>query len=167
MIILERRVKKTYIISTIVENKPGVLHKASNMFRCRGFNIDSISVGPTEHKDLSRMTITIKGDSATVEQVVKQLAKLIDVIKVSALSLGSTVVRELALVKLHVADARARSDIINYANVFRSRVVDVAPGSITVEVTGSPDKIDAFITLASTFGIKEIARTGITALVRG
>ncbi|MCP8303991.1 MAG: acetolactate synthase small subunit [archaeon] len=154
-------------MSTIVENKPGVLHKASNMFRCRGFNIDSISVGPTEHKDLSRMTITIKGDSATVEQVVKQLAKLIDVIKVSALSLGSTVVRELALVKLHVADARARSDIINYANVFRSRVVDVAPGSITVEVTGSPDKIDAFITLASTFGIKEIARTGITALVRG
>ncbi|MCP8311250.1 MAG: acetolactate synthase small subunit [Candidatus Methylarchaceae archaeon HK01B] len=164
---LEGRVKRTYIISTIVENRPGVLHKASNMFRCRGFNIDSISVGATERKDLSRMTITIRGDSATVEQLVKQLAKLIDVIKVSVLSPGSTVVRELALVKLYVADGRARSDIINYANVFRSRVVDVAPGSITVEVTGSPDKIDAFITLASTFGIKEIARTGITALVRG
>ncbi|MCP8312267.1 MAG: acetolactate synthase small subunit [Candidatus Methylarchaceae archaeon HK02M1] len=164
---MEGRVKRTYIISTIVENRPGVLHKASNMFRCRGFNIDSISVGATERKDLSRMTITIRGDSATVEQLVKQLAKLIDVIKVSVLSPGSTVVRELALVKLYVADGRARSDIINYANVFRSRVVDVAPGSITVEVTGSPDKIDAFITLASTFGIKEIARTGITALVRG
>ncbi len=164
---LEGRVKRTYVISTIVENRPGVLHKASNMFRCRGFNIDSISVGATERKDLSRMTITIRGDSATVEQLVKQLAKLIDVIKVSVLSPGSTVVRELALVKLYVADGRARSDIINYANVFRSRVVDVAPGSITVEVTGSPDKIDAFITLASTFGIKEIARTGITALVRG
>jgi len=137
------------------------------MFRCRDFNIDSISVGPTERKDLSRMTITIDGDRATVEQLVKQLSKLIDVLKVSVLSPGSTVVRELALVKLHVTDAKARSDIINYANVFRSRVVDVASGSITIEVTGSPDKIDAFLTLASTFGIKEIARTGITALVRG
>ena len=164
--ILESRVR-TYIISTIVENKPGVLHKASNMFRCRDFNIDSISVGPTERKDLSRMTITIDGDRATVEQLVKQLSKLIDVLKVSVLSPESTVVRELALVKLHVTDAKARSDIINYANVFRSRVVDVASGSITIEVTGSPDKIDAFLTLASTFGIKEIARTGITALVRG
>lgn len=164
--ILESRVR-TYIISTIVENKPGVLHKASNMFRCRDFNIDSISVGPTEREDLSRMTITIDGDKATVEQLVKQLSKLIDVLKVSVLSPESTVVRELALVKLHVTDAKARSDIINYANVFRSRVVDVASGSITIEVTGSPDKIDAFLTLASTFGIKEIARTGITALVRG
>lgn len=164
---MEENYKKIQIISTIVENKPGVLHRASNMFRCRNFNIDSISVGPTEIKDLSRMTITINGDKATIEQLVKQLGKMVDVIKVSVLTLEKSVVRELALIKLHVSDSKARSDIINYANVFRSRVVDVAPGSITVEITGSPNKIDAFITLASTFGIKEMARTGITALNRG
>jgi acetolactate synthase-1/3 small subunit len=159
--------EETYIISTIVENKPGVLYRFSNMFRRRGFNIDSISVGPTERKDLARMTVTINGDDTLVEQVVKQLSKLIDVIKVSVLSPKNAVVRELALVKLHVADANARSDIINYANVFRARVVDVSPGSVTIEVVGSSDKIDAFISLATIFGIKEIARTGITALVRG
>ena len=164
MIVIE---EKNYIISTIVENKPGVLYRASNMFRRRGFNIDSISVGPTERKDLARMTITINGDDTTVEQLVKQLSKLIDVIKVSVLSPKNTVVRELALIKLHVADAKARSEIINYANIFRGRIIDVAPGSMVVEVTGTPDKIDAFLNLATTFGIKEIARTGITALIRG
>jgi len=159
--------EERYIISTIVENKPGVLYRASNMFRRRGFNIDSISVGPTERKDLARMTITIRGDDATVEQLVKQLSKLIDAIKVSVLNPKNTVVRELALVKLHVADAKARSDIINYANVFKSRVVDVTPGSMILEITGTSDKIDAFLNLAATFGIKEMARTGITALTRG
>jgi len=159
--------EERYIISTIVENKPGVLYRASNMFRRRGFNMDSISVGPTERKDLARMTITIRGDDATVEQLVKQLSKLIDAIKVSVLNPKNTVVRELALVKLHVADAKARSDIINYANIFRGRVVDVTPGSMIVEITGTPDKIDAFLNLAATFGIKEMARTGITALTRG
>jgi len=159
--------EERYIISTIVENKPGVLYRASNMFRRRGFNIDSISVGPTERKDLARMTITIKGDDATVEQLVKQLSKLIDAIKVSVLNPKSTVVRELALIKLHVADKAARSEIINYANIFRGRIIDVSPGSMVVEVTGTPDKIDAFLNLATTFGIKEIARTGITALTRG
>ncbi|MCP8314225.1 MAG: acetolactate synthase small subunit, partial [archaeon] len=146
---------------------PGVLYRAANMFRRRGFNIDSISVGPTERKDLARMTITINGDDATVEQLVKQLGKLIDVIKVSVLSTKNTVVRELALIKLHITDAKARSDIINYANVFKSRIIDVTPGSMILEITGTPDKIDAFLNLAATFGIKEMARTGITALIRG
>jgi acetolactate synthase-1/3 small subunit len=164
---MEEKEEEKYIISTIVENKPGVLYRASNMFRRRGFNIDSISVGPIERKDLARMTITINGDDATVEQLVKQLSKLVDAIKVSVLSLKNIVVRELALVKLHVADAKARSDIINYANIFRGRIVDVTPGSMIVEITGTPDKIDAFLNLAATFGIKEIARTGITALTRG
>ncbi|MGB9658963.1 MAG: acetolactate synthase small subunit [Nitrososphaerales archaeon] len=159
--------EKNYIISTIVENKPGVLYRASNMFRKRAFNIDSISVGPTERKDLARMTITINGDEPTVEQLVKQLGKLIDVIKISVLNPQNTVMRELALIKLHVADAKARSDIINYVNIFRGRIVDVSIGSMMIEITGTPDKIDAFLTLATTFGIKEIARTGITALVRG
>ncbi len=165
--IMEEKEEKRYIISIIVENQPGVLYRASNMFRKRGFNIDSISVGPTERKDLARMTITINGDDTTVEQLVKQLSKLIDVIKISVLNSKNTVVRELALVKLHVPDAKARSDVINYANIFRGRIIDVTPGSMVVEVTGTPDKIDAFLTLAATFGIKEMARTGITALVRG
>jgi len=165
--IMGEKEEKRYIISIIVENQPGVLYRAANMFRRRGFNIDSISVGSTERKDLARMTITINGDDTTVEQLVKQLGKLIDVIKVSVLSTKNTVVRELALVKLHVPDAKARSDVINYANIFRGRIVDVTPGSMVVEVTGTPDKIDAFLTLATTFGIKEIARTGVTALIRG
>ncbi len=164
---LEKKEEKNYIISTIVENKPGVLYRASNMFRKRAFNIDSISVGPTERKDLARMTITINGDEPIVEQLVKQLGKLIDVIKISVLNPQNTVIRELALIKLHVADAKARSDIINFVNIFRGRIVDVSIGSMMVEITGTPDKIDAFLTLATTFGIKEIARTGITALVRG
>jgi len=165
--VMEEKEEKRYIISIIVENKPGVLYRAANMFRRRGFNIDSISVGPTERKDLARMTITINGDDATVEQLVKQLGKLIDVIKVSVLSTKNTVVRELALIKLHITDAKARSDIINYANVFKSRIIDVTPGSMILEITGTPDKIDAFLNLAATFGIKEMARTGITALIRG
>lgn len=164
---LEKKEEKNYIISTIVENKPGVLYRASNMFRKRAFNIDSISVGPTERKDLARMTITINGDEPIVEQLVKQLSKLIDVIKISVLNPQNTVIRELALIKLHVADAKARSDIINFVNIFRGRIVDVSIGSMMIEITGTPDKIDAFLTLATTFGIKEIARTGITALVRG
>ncbi len=95
------------------------------------------------------------------------MGKLIDVIKISVLNPQNTVMRELALIKLHVADAKARSDIINYVNIFRGRIVDVSIGSMMIEITGTPDKIDAFLTLATTFGIKEIARTGITALVRG
>lgn len=158
---------ENYIISTLVENKPGVLYRASNMFRRRNFNIDSITVGPTEIKDLARMTITINGDRALVEQVVKQLGKLMDVIKVSVLNSKSTVTRELALVKLHATDAKVRADIINYSNVFRGRIVDVSPDSMMVEVTGTPDKIDAFIHIANSYGIKEIARTGLTALQRG
>ncbi|MEM4297229.1 MAG: acetolactate synthase small subunit [Nitrososphaerota archaeon] len=158
---------QTYILSTIVENKPGVLFRAANMFRRRGFNIESISVGPIEPRDLARMTITVAGDESTVEQIVKQLGKLIDVIKVSVLEPKDSVVRELALIKVHAHDPRARTDIMSYASIFRSRVVDVSPSTITVEVTGGPDKIEAFISLVSGYGIKEIARTGITALPRG
>ena len=155
-----------YIISTLVENKPGVLHKVSNMFRGRGFNIDSISVGLTEQSDISRMTITIDGDASLIEQLVEQLRKLLDVIEVRVLDTGKTVYRELALIKIVTPDGKARSEMIGYANIFRSRVVDVSSDSITIEVTGTPDKIDAFMDLASTYGIKEVARTGVTALPR-
>jgi len=159
--------EQTHIIAAIVEHKPGVLYKVSNMFRRRGFNIESISVGPTEQRDLARMTITVNGDEKIIEQVIKQLSKLIDVIKVSKLDPVNIVTREMALVKVHTSDARAKSDAINYANIFRARVVDVSPESLMVEITGDPDKIDAFINLMKPFGVKEVARTGITALSRG
>ncbi|MBS7646446.1 MAG: acetolactate synthase small subunit [Candidatus Bathyarchaeia archaeon] len=156
-----------YIISAIVEHRPGVLFRVSNMFRRRGFNIQSISVGPTEREELARITITVNGDEKLVEQIVKQLRKLIEVVKVSILDPKNTVIRELALIKVTAPDYRAKTDIINYAEIFKGRVVDVSHKSLTIEVTGDPDKINAFINIMKPYGIKEIARTGITALSRG
>ena len=158
---------KTKVIAALVENKPGVLHSVANMFRRRDFNIESITVGPTEQADLSRMTITVNGDEKTLEQVVKQMSKLIDVVKVSRLEPENIVTRELALIKVNVPDVKNRSDVINCVEVFRGRVVDVAPEALTIEITGTPDKIDAFLNLMRTYGIMELARTGITALSRG
>jgi len=159
--------KKTIVIAALVENKPGVLHSVSNMFRRRGFNIESITVGHTERKGLTRMTITTSGDEKTLEQITKQLNKLIDVVKVNQLEPESIVTRELALVKVNVPDVKSRSDIINCVEVFRGRVVDFSPESLMVEITGTPDKIDAFLNLMKTYGIAELARTGLTALSRG
>ena len=156
-----------HIISIIVEHKPGVLYNVSNLFRCRGFNIDNISVGPAEEVGLARMTIMVRGDDRTIEQVIKQLNKLIDIIKVTRLNPESIVTRELALIKVNTSNTKARSDIINYADIFRARVVDVSSGSLMMEITGTSDKIDAFISLMKPFGVKEVARTGITALSRG
>jgi acetolactate synthase-1/3 small subunit len=158
---------KTKVIAALVENKPGVLHSVANMFRRRNFNIESITVGPTEQEDLSRMTFTVNGDEKTLEQVVKQMSKLIDVVKVSRLEPENIVTRELALVKVNVPDNKSRSDVINCVEVFRGRVVDVSPESLTIEITGTPDKIDAFLNLMRTYGIMELARTGLTALTRG
>jgi acetolactate synthase-1/3 small subunit len=157
----------TKVIAAIVENKPGVLHSIANMFRRRGYNIESITVGHTEKKGLARMTITLNGDNKTIEQVVKQMNKLIDVVKVSYLEKENIVTRELALVKIKVIDAKTRSDAINCVEVFRGRVVDVSPETLTVEITGTSDKIDAFVNLMRTYGIMELARTGLTALSRG
>jgi acetolactate synthase-1/3 small subunit len=159
--------KKTRVIAALVENKPGVLHSVSNMFRRRGFNIESITVGRTEQEDLSRMTITVKGDEKTLEQIVKQMNKLIDVVKVSQLEPENIVTRELALIKVNIPDNKSRSDVINCVDVFRGRVVDVSPEALTIEITGTPDKIDAFLNLMRTYGIMELARTGLTALARG
>jgi acetolactate synthase-1/3 small subunit len=158
---------KTKVIAALVENKPGVLHSIANMFRRRDFNIESITVGPTEQHDLSRMTITVNGDEKTLEQVVKQMSKLIDVVKVSRLEPENIVTRELALIKVNIPDNKSRSDVINCVEVFRGRVVDVSPTSLTMEITGTPDKIDAFLNLMRTYGIMELARTGLTALSRG
>lgn len=159
--------KKTKVIAALVENKPGVLHSVANMFRRRDFNIESITVGGTEQEDLSRMTITVNGDEKTLEQVVKQMSKLIDVVKVSKLEPENIVTRELALIKVNIPDNKSRSDVINCVEVFRGRVVDVSPESLTMEITGTSDKIDAFLNLMKTYGIMELARTGLTALSRG
>ncbi|RLG95345.1 acetolactate synthase small subunit [Candidatus Bathyarchaeota archaeon] len=154
-------------MSSLVEHKPGVLYQVSNMFRRRGFNIETITVGESEQAGLARMTITIKGDERTVEQVVKQLNKLLDVVKVSILDPESTVTRELALIRINTPNATVRSDVINYTEIFKGKVVDVAHDSLMVEMTGDSDKITAFIELMKSFGVREIARTGITALPRG
>ena len=155
------------VVSAIVENKPGVLHSVANLFRRRNFNIESITVGATERKDLARITITVNADEKTLDQVVKQLAKLVDVVKVAELDPNNIVPRELALVKVNVPSVKERADIISCVHVFRGRVVDVSPDSLMVEITGTSDKIDAFLNLMRTSGVIELARTGITALSRG
>jgi acetolactate synthase-1/3 small subunit len=159
--------QKTKVIAALVENKPGVLHSVSNMFRRRDFNIESITVGPTEQKGISRMTITVSGDDKTLDQIVKQMKKLIDVIKVASLEPENIVTRELALIKVNATDAKTRSDIINCAEVFRGHIIDVSPDTLAIEITGTPDKIEAFLNLMKTYGIVELARTGLTALSRG
>ncbi|MFC1506300.1 acetolactate synthase small subunit [Thermoproteota archaeon] len=158
---------KTYIISALVEHKPGVLYKISNMFWRRGFNIESVAIGTAEQEDLARITITIEGDEKDAEQFVGHLEKLIDVLKATRLDPKKAVIRELALVKLKAKDAKMRSDIFHYVDVFRGRIVDVSPETATVEIVGSKDKIDAFISLTKSFGLVEVARTGETALIRG
>jgi len=158
---------KTFIISALVEHKPGVLYKVSNMFWRRGFNIESVAIGTAEQEDLARMTITIKGEEEDAEQLVGQLEKLVDVLKAARLDQERAVIRELALVKLRAKDPKVRSDIFHYVDVFRGRIVDVSPETATVEIVGSKDKIDAFISLTRSFGVVEVARTGETALIRG
>lgn len=155
------------IISALVENKPGVLFRVSNMFRARNFNIESLSVGPTEEADLSRITVTIDSDEHTTEQLVKQLRKMIDVVDVTRMIVHNTVYRELALLKLKAVDPTSRMEIINLANVFRGKVVDVSKSSVMVEITGTPDKIDAFWSLVKHYGVIQLARTGVSALPRG
>jgi len=160
-----RRIDMKHTIAVLVENKPGVLARVASLFRRRGFNIESLSVGITEREDISRMTIVVNGDGKTIEQVIKQLNKLIEVIKISDITEGS-VVRELCLVKVN-APPEKRSEIIEIANIFRARIVDVARDSFIIEITGDEDKINAFIDLMRQYGIKELARTGKVAMARG
>ncbi|MCZ6648704.1 MAG: acetolactate synthase small subunit [Thaumarchaeota archaeon] len=159
--------RKEYIVSTLVENKPGVLHRTSNVFRQRGYNIKSISVGEMEDPSMSRMTFTIEAEESAIGQLNRVMDKQIDVVDVKSLDSAKAVKRELALVKISVADPGMRSDILTISNIFRGRIVDVSVHATTVEVTGTPDKIVAFLELASKFGILEIARTGVAALERG
>ena len=149
-----------------MEDKPGVLNRVASLFRRRSFNIESLAVGGSEHPGLSRMTIVAIGDSAQIEQVRKQLEKLINVVKVSDITEGDMVTRELALIKVKAA-ASTRSEIMQIVSIFRANIVDVAPGSVTVEVTGDEDKVDSLLGLLRDFGVKEVSRTGRIALTRG
>jgi acetolactate synthase I/III small subunit len=154
-----------HTISALVENHFGVLCRVSGLFSSRGFNIDSLSVGETEDPGVSRMTIVVKGDDRMLEQVGKQLGRLVDVIKVIDITKGSFVERELALIKVS-ADRKSRSEIIQIAEIFRANIVDVSAASMTIEATGKDDKINAMISMLKPFGIREMARTGSVALLR-
>ncbi len=155
-----------HTLAVLVENKSGVLSRVASLFSRRGYNIDSLAVGVTEDPDISRITIVVHGDDHVLEQVTKQLNMLIDVIKVSDIGSDDAVERELALIKVS-ADVDTRSEIMQIANIFRARIVDVAPKSMTVEVTGDENKIQAIEKLLRQFGIKEMVRTGKIAMVRG
>ena len=155
-----------HTLSVLVENKPGVLARVSGLFSRRGFNIDSLAVGPTEHPDISRMTIVVAVEDLPLEQVTKQLNKLVHVIKIVELEPASSVQRELLLVKVR-ADPTVRSQVLETVQLFRAKVVDVAPESLTVEATGTADKISALLRMLEPFGIREMVQSGMVAVGRG
>lgn len=155
-----------HTISVLVNNQPGVLQRVSGLFGRRGFNIESITVGESEEAGLSRMVIVTTGDDKTLEQVSKQLYKLIDVIKVVDLSSNPMVGRELALIKVS-AEPSARPEILGVVETFRAAVVDIGPSSLIVQVVGDSEKIDAMVELLKPYGIRELSRTGVTAMIRG
>jgi acetolactate synthase-1/3 small subunit len=155
-----------HTISVLVEDKPGVLTRVAGLFAARGFNIDSLAVGPTESSGLSRMTIVVNVETKTLEQVTKQLNKLVNVIKILEHDEGSAVERELMLVKVRASgDDRAR--VMEIAEVFRANVLDVTRATLTLESTGRPDKLQALLALLEDFGVVELSRTGRIALARG
>jgi len=155
-----------HTLIALVEDKPGVLNRMASLFRRRGFNIESIAVGRSELPHLSRMTIVVNGSTATVEQVRKQLDKVIDVVKASDITEGNMIARELALIKVKATSA-TRSEIMQIVDIFRANIVDVASDSVTIEVTGDEEKINSLFNLLRNFGVKEIARTGCIAMTRG
>ena len=157
---------QTRLLSVLVDNRPGVLQRVASMIRRRGFNIDSLSVGPTEDDTVSRMTIAVHVGRQQAEQATKQLAKLVDVITIDDITGLRSVAHELLLIRLHAPGAQRR-DLLDLVDIFRGRVVDVASSTLIVEVTGSTEKIDNFIELVRPCGIKELARSGAVALVRG
>ena len=155
-----------HTLVALVEDKPGVLNRMASLFRRRGFNIESIAVGHSELPHLSRVTLVVDGATTQVEQVRKQLDKVVDVVKVSDITGDEIVARELALIKVKTTSA-TRSEIIQIVDIFRANIVDVASDSVTIEVTGDQDKIDSLYSLLRGFGIREIARTGRIAMTRG
>jgi len=156
----------THTLSVLVENKPGVLARVASLFSRRGFNIDSLAVGPTEHPDISRMTIVVNVEDLPLEQVTKQLNKLVNVLKIVELDTDAAVQRELLLVKVK-ADLASRSQVLEVVQLFRAKVVDVSAEAVTIEATGTADKLDAFIRVLEPFGIRELVQSGLVALGRG
>ena len=155
-----------HTLSVLVEDKPGVLARVSSLFSRRGFNIESLAVGPTEVPEVSRMTIVVSVERLPLEQVTKQLNKLVNVLKIVELDEDSSVQRAIALVKVK-ADAGQRSSILEVVQIFRAKVVDVALDAVTIEVTGNDDKIEALLRLLEPYGIKELVKSGVIAVSRG
>lgn len=155
-----------HILSVIVENRAGVLLRVSGLFGRRGFNIDSLAVGTTENPEISRITIVVSGDDNTIEQIIKQLNKLIEVIKVRRIDSGDVVARELALIKV-TTTSETRMEITQIVNIFRANIVDVSTDALTIEISGGHDKIEAMKDMLCVYGIIEMTRTGIIALQRG
>jgi acetolactate synthase-1/3 small subunit len=150
----------------LVENKPGVLARIASLFSRRGFNIESLAVGPTEHEEISRMTIVVNLDELPLEQVTKQLNKLVEVLKIVELQGPGAIERELALVKVK-ADPHTRSQVLETVQLFRAKVVDVATDAVTIEVTGNQDKLEAMLRVLEPFGIRELVQSGMVAINRG
>ena len=156
----------THTLSVLVEDKPGVLARVASLFSRRGFNIESLAVGPTEHADISRMTIVVALGELPLEQVTKQLNKLVEVIKIVELESSVAVQRELILVKVR-ADAETRAHVLDAVQLFKAKVVDVAPDAVTIQVTGNSDKLRDFLAILEPFGIRELVQSGMVAIGRG
>jgi acetolactate synthase-1/3 small subunit len=156
----------THTLSVLVEDKPGVLARVASLFSRRGFNIQSLAVGATEQKDMSRMTIVVSVEDSPLEQITKQLNKLVNVIKIVEQDVDNSVDRELALIKVR-ADATTRGQVIEAVNLFRAKVVDVSTESLTIEATGTPAKLEAFLRVLEPYGIRELVQSGVVSLSRG
>ena len=159
--------KHSHIIGMLVEDQPGVMAKISGMFARRGFNIDTISVGKTSTPNVSKMVFTVIGDDRVIEQVTKQVNKLIDVLKVVEFLPDKSIITELCLVKVSISNEKAKDELLKYAQVYNIKAVDITPKSLIFRIVGEPQKIDSFIELVKKYGIKEISRTGVTAMARG
>jgi acetolactate synthase-1/3 small subunit len=155
-----------HTLSVLVENKPGVLARVAALFSRRGFNIDSLAVGPTEHDDISRITLVASVEGHTLEQLTKQLNKLVNVLKIVELDASESVQRELLLVKVRT-DASTRSAVLEMVQLFRAKVVDVSTEAVTIEATGTRDKIEALVRVLEPFGIRELVQSGMVAVGRG
>lgn len=155
-----------HILSVLVENHAGVLSKVAGLFSRRGFNIDSLAVGPTHDPTISRITIEVTGDENTIEQISKQLNKLVDVIKIKTLKKNDVVKRELVLVKIRTS-SKNRSEVVQIMDIFRANIVDLSQTTVTAQITGDDSKINAFLEMLEPFGIEELSRTGMIALERG
>jgi acetolactate synthase I/III small subunit len=159
--------ERVHIFTALVEHQPGVLQRIASLFARRKFNIESITVGATDHPEIARMTIVTRGSDLVLEQISKQMNKLVNVIKVTDISPQDAVCRELCIIKVNTPSDKERTQVITYTDVFRGNVVDVSPKSLSVEIIGDTDKINAFLNIMRPFGIKEIARTGARAIERG